>query len=163
MKTALYPGSFDPFTRGHLDILKSALKVFDKVEIAVGYNYLKKGFLSVDNRIRLIENALEIAILNDENLKDRIVVKSYQGLTVDFCKQENINIIVRGLRFVQDFEAELAVAQGNTIMNSTVQTVFLPAITETSFISSTMVRDVYQNGGDINVLIPKGVKINDYL
>ena len=154
MRTAVFPGSFDPFTLGHLDILISSLKLFDKVIIAVGYNVQKKGFYTVEERMDIIRKS----VAHIQNVE----VTSYSGLTVEFCRQNNINFIIRGLRTTTDFELERVIAQANTKMNSDVLTVFIPSGHEFSFISSTVVRDVLQNGGDASEFMTKGVDLKDY-
>lgn len=155
MNTAIFPGSFDPFTLGHMDILKSALKLFDKVVIAVGYNMQKKGLFEVDERIAIIRESLKGM--------DNVEVVSYTGLTVTFCRQLGINFIIRGLRTTTDFEMERVVAQANSRMAPEILTVFIPSGHEFSFISSTVVRDVLINGGDASLLLPEGVDISRYI
>lgn len=154
MKTAIFPGSFDPFTLGHLDVLQSALKLFDKVIIAVGINVLKRGFFTVEDRVDLIKSAT-----NDLR---NVEVCSYSGLTIDFCKKSGIKFIIRGLRTTTDFEFERVVAQANAKMSPDILTVFIPSGHEYSFISSTVVRDVLLNGGDAHVFMPPGVDISKY-
>ncbi|MCK9628054.1 MAG: pantetheine-phosphate adenylyltransferase [Bacteroidales bacterium] len=155
MNTAIFPGSFDPFTLGHMDILNSALKLFDKVVIAIGYNVQKKGLFSVDERISMIQDALKDM--------DNVEVVSYTGLTVTFCRQLGIRFIIRGLRTTTDFEMERVVAQANSRMAPEILTVFIPSGHEFSFISSTVVRDVLINGGDASLLLPEGVDISRYM
>jgi len=155
MKTALFPGSFDPFTMGHLDVLQSALKLFDKVVIAVGNNVQKRGFFSVDDRIDLIKSATQGL--------GNIEVCSYTGLTIDYCKKMGIKFIIRGLRTTTDFELERVVAQANAKMSPDILTVFIPSGHEYSFISSTVVRDVLINGGDASSFMPPGIDIFKYI
>jgi len=155
MKTSLFPGSFDPFTLGHLDVLQSSLKLFDKVVIAVGNNVQKRGFLSIEDRIDLIKTATKGL--------GNIEVCSYKGLTIDFCKKMGIKFIIRGLRTTTDFELERVVAQANAKMSPDILTVFIPSGHEYSFISSTVVRDVLINGGDAGSFIPPGVDIFKYI
>ncbi len=154
MKTAIFPGSFDPFTLGHLDVLQSALKLFDKVVIAVGNNVQKKGFFPVEERIKIIEASVKGM--------DNVVVCSYTGLTIDFCKKMDIKFIIRGLRTTTDFELERVVAQANAKMAPDILTVFIPSGHEYSFISSTVVRDVLVNGGDASSFMPSDIIISDY-
>lgn len=154
MKTAIFPGSFDPFTLGHLDVLQSALKLFDKVVIAVGNNVQKKGFFPVEERIRIIEVSIKGM--------DNVTVCSYTGLTIDFCKKMDINFIIRGLRTTTDFELERVVAQANAKMSPDILTVFIPSGHEYSFISSTVVRDVLLNGGDASSFMPAVINISEY-
>ncbi len=155
MKTAIFPGSFDPITLGHLDVLNSALKLFDKVIIAVGNNVLKKSLFSVEERLEMIENATR-EISNVE-------IISYKGLTIDLCRELNVNFIVRGLRTTTDFEMESVVAQANSRMEPDIVTVFIPSSPCYSFISSTVVRDVLLNGGDASVFIPGEAGIEKYI
>lgn len=152
MKTAIFPGSFDPFTLGHMDVLLSSLKLFDKVIIAVGHNIQKKGFYSVEERIKIIKMATEDI--------PNIEVTSYKGLTVDFCKQQSVYFIIRGLRTTTDFELETVISQANSRINPDILTVFIPAGNESSFISSTVVRDLLENGGDATPFMPAKVNLN---
>ena len=155
MKTALFPGSFDPFTLGHLDVLQSALKLFDNVIVAVGYNHTKKGFFPPEIRTQIIKDAV----------KDmpNVSVCSFEGLTVDFCKKVGAGCIIRGIRTTTDFELESVVAQANKKMAPEVSSIFIPSSHEYSFISSTVVRDVLINGGDARCFLPKNVDIEKYL
>ncbi|MEA4867529.1 MAG: pantetheine-phosphate adenylyltransferase [Bacteroidia bacterium] len=151
MKTAVFPGSFDPFTLGHLDVLTSALKLFDKIIVAVGFNVQKAGYFSVEERVRIIKESVK----GMEN----IVVDSYSGLTIDYCNKAGAGFIVRGLRTTTDFELERVIAQANYKMNPDITTVFIPSGPEFAFITSTVVRDVLVNGGCIDSFMAKGVKI----
>lgn len=141
-KIAVFPGSFDPFTVGHEEIVNRGLKIFDKIVIAVGVNALKKEFLDVDSRVQLIQKVFSYT--------DRVIVEPYSGLTVDFCKEMGAPIIIRGLRTAADFEYERAVGQANRAMDSEIETVFILTSTEHTFISSTIVRNIYMNGGNID-------------
>lgn len=155
MKIAIFPGSFDPFTLGHLDVLRSALNLFDKVIVAVGYNSTKSGFFNPDIRVKIIEDSVK----GLENVE----VCSYQGLTIDLCRQKGAGFIIRGLRTTTDFELESVISQANRNMEPGILTVFIPSGHEYSFISSTVVRDVLINGGDAASFLPSGVDINRYL
>ena len=148
-RIAIFPGSFDPFTIGHEEIVKRGLKMFDKIVIAVGINAVKKEFLDVDTRIAIIRKVFEDV--------DNVIVMSYSGLTVDFCEQMGANFIIRGLRTAADFEYERAVGQANKAMDSSVETVFLLTSPEHTFISSTIVRDIFMNGGNANKFLPTNV------
>ncbi len=151
MKIAVFPGSFDPFTLGHLDVLKSALSLFDKIIVAVGYNMQKKGFCNLDERLRIIK----------ESVKElpNVEADSYQGLTINYCRRVKADFIVRGLRTTTDFELERVIAQANSKMDPGITTVFIPSGHEYAFITSTVVRDVLANGGDISPFMADGIKI----
>lgn len=154
IKIAVFPGSFDPFTLGHLDVLKSALKLFDKIIIAVGYNVQKKGFFTPEERMDIIRQSV-IGL-------DNVEIDCYEGLTIDFCRKVGAGFIVRGLRTTTDFELERVIAQANTKMSPEITTVFIPSSHEFSFISSTVVRDVFINGGDIKIFLAQGVNLELY-
>jgi pantetheine-phosphate adenylyltransferase len=148
MKKAIFPGSFDPITNGHYDIIKRGVSLFDEVIVAIGVNAEKKYMFSLEERKRFIEEAFK-----DE---PKVRVISYSGLTIDLCKNENAEFILRGLRNPADFEFEKAIAHTNRVM-SKIETVFLLTAARTSFISSSIVRDVLRNGGDISQLVPESV------
>ena len=145
MKKAVFPGSFDPITLGHLDIIKRGIPLFDQIIIAIGSNSDKNYMFSIEDRKKFIEDAL-----SNEN---KIFVQTYSGLTVDYCKSINANFILRGLRNPADFEFEKAIAQTNRKL-SDIETVFLLTSAETSYISSSIVRDILRNGGDAYNFIP---------
>ena len=148
MKKAIFPGSFDPITNGHYDIIKRGVSLFDEVIVAIGVNAEKKYMFSLEERKRFIEEAFK-----DE---PKVRVISYSGLTIDLCKKENAEFILRGLRNPADFEFEKAIAHTNRVM-SKIETVFLLTAARTSFISSSIVRDVLSNCGDISQLVPESV------
>jgi pantetheine-phosphate adenylyltransferase len=148
MKKAIFPGSFDPITNGHYDIIKRGVSLFDEVIVAIGVNAEKKYMFSLEDRKRFIEEAFK-----DE---PKVKVITYSGLTIDLCKKENAEFILRGLRNPADFEFEKAIAHTNRVM-SKIETVFLLTAARTSFISSSIVRDVLRNGGDISQLVPQSV------
>ena len=134
MTIAIYPGSFDPITNGHLDILKNGCELFDKVIIAVSYNVNKKSFLTVDERVNLIKESITV-LPNAE-------VDFFEGLTVEYAKLKGADVILRGLRNSFDFEYELQLSQTNNVLNKELKTVFLITKPEYNFISSSMVREI---------------------
>lgn len=150
MKKAIFPGSFDPITLGHFDIIKRSLPLFDEIIVAIGVNAEKKYMFSLDERKRFIEQAFA----NEPTVK----VITYEGLTIDLCKKLDAEFILRGLRNPADFEFEKAIAHTNRRL-SKIETVFLLTAAKTSFISSSIVRDVIRNGGDYKVLVPDSVRI----
>ena len=151
MRKAIFPGSFDPFTLGHLDILKRSLLLFDEITVGLGKNINKKTMFSEEKRISFIEQYFK-----DE---PKIKVESYDGLTMDFCKKIGANFIVRGIRNNVDFEFEKAIARTNRKL-SKIETVFLLTSAKTSFISSSIVRELILNNGKYQLLVPKSVKID---
>ena len=149
MKIAIYPGSFDPITYGHLDILKNASEIFDKVIIAVAHNGAKTGFLSVEERVELIKNSVK----GIENVE----VDSFEGLTVEYAKKHDANVLIRGLRAVSDFEFEMQLSQTNSALCDEIKTVFLTTKPKYNFISSSTIKEIYANGGDISKFVPEAV------
>lgn len=150
MKRALFPGSFDPITLGHTDIINRGLALFDEIIIAVGINSQKKYMFSLEQRMAFIE-----AIYKEE---PKIKVASYGGLTVDFCQSVDAEFILRGLRNPADFEFEKAIAHTNRRLSG-IETIFFLTAAKTSYISSSIVRDVIRNGGDYTLLVPQQVRI----
>lgn len=150
MTIAIYPGSFDPITNGHIDVLVSALKIFDKVIIAVAYNPNKQGFLPIETRTNLIKDCVK--------QYKNVEVEAFAGLTVDFAKKHSANILVRGLRTSFDFEYEMQLSQTNYLLNNNIQTLFFITKPEYSFISSSAVREILLNKGDISKFVPKPVE-----
>ncbi|WP_452228715.1 MULTISPECIES: pantetheine-phosphate adenylyltransferase [unclassified Lacinutrix] len=150
MKRALFPGSFDPITLGHYDIIKRGVKLFDEVIVAIGVNSEKKYMFSLEERKRFLE----------ESFKDepKVKVVTYKGLTIDFCKVVKAQFILRGLRNPADFEFEKAIAHTNRKL-SKIETVFLLTAARTSYISSSIVREVIRNDGDYTVLVPDSVRV----
>jgi pantetheine-phosphate adenylyltransferase len=151
MKRAIFPGSFDPLTLGHHDIIMRGITLFDELIISIGKNADKKYMFSLEERMSFIKEAFK-----DE---PKVKVLTYEGLTVDFCKKVNANYILRGLRNPGDFEFEKAIAHTNRKL-SEIETVFLLTSSGKSYISSSIVRDVIRNGGDYTGLVPDSVRIN---
>lgn len=146
MKIALFPGSFDPITIAHVNILQRAIPLFDKIIVGIGLNSSKQNFLSADQR-ELILNTVFSGYKNIE-------VQTYEGLTVDFCRKINATYMVRGIRSAADFEYERAIAQINQTMMPEVETILLLSKPEYSAISSTIVRDILRNHGDVSPFVP---------
>lgn len=149
-KIAVFPGSFDPITLGHHDIIKRGVGLFDKVIVAIGVNADKKYMFPLEERQKFIEEAFK-----DE---PKVSVVTYEGLTIDLCQKVGASFILRGLRNPADFEFEKAIAHTNREL-SQIETVFLLTAAKTSFISSSIVRDVLRNGGDYTILVPPSVRV----
>lgn len=149
MKTAVYPGSFDPVTLGHVNIIERSAKLVDKLIVGVLNNSHKSPLFSVEERVNML---LEVT----KNIKN-IEIASFNGLLVDFLKDNNATVIIRGLRAISDFEYELQIAQTNHNLDSSVDTIFLATNVEYSFLSSSIVKEVARYGGDIKQLVPEYV------
>ncbi len=147
MKIALFPGSFDPVTKAHVDILRRAIPLFDKVVIGIGLNSTKAAFLDIETRQKMLT-----AVFEDEN---KIEVATYEGLTVEFCKKIGASYMIRGIRTVSDFEYEKAIAQMNHALVPEIESIFIVSKPGYSSISSTIVRDILRNNGDVRQFIPK--------
>lgn len=145
MRKAIFPGTFDPFTLGHLDILKRSLSLFDEIIVGVGVNENKNTMFNSNQRVDFIKKCLK----NEPKVK----VFSYSGLTIDFCKKVGANFIVRGIRNNGDFEFEKAIARTNRKL-SKIETIFLLTSAKTSYISSSIVRELISNNGDYKLLVP---------
>jgi pantetheine-phosphate adenylyltransferase len=152
MKIALFPGSFDPITKGHFDIITKGLSIFDKIVVAIGHNTNKKSLFSVEERKKWIEDLF----INEP----RVEIVAYTGLTIEFCKKVNANFILRGLRTSVDFDYEQSIAYANKELVSTIETVFLLSSPAYFNISSTIVRDIIVNGGEYQKFVPDTVVIN---
>ena len=150
MKTAIFPGSFDPITLGHKDIIEKSLNIFDSVIIGIGQNSEKKYMFSAERRKQFVEEAFKSI--------NNIEVKIYDELTVDFCKKNNADFIIRGLRNVSDFEFEKNIALTNRKLSG-IETVFLLTSAKNSYISSGIVRELIKNNGDYSLFIPEGLNI----
>lgn len=150
MRKAIFPGSFDPITLGHQDIIKRAIPLFDEIVIAIGINAEKKYMFTLEDRKKFIEETFKN--------EPKISVIIYEGLTIDICQKINANFILRGLRNPADFEFEKAIAHTNRRM-SKIETVFLLTAAKTSYISSSIVRDVIRNSGEYQLLVPEAVRV----
>ena len=150
MRRAIFPGSFDPITLGHYDIIERGVTLFDEVIVAIGINADKKYMFTLEERMNFIK----------ESFKDepKVTVVSYKGMTVDFCLKNNVKFILRGLRNPADFEFEKAIAHTNRDL-APIETVFLLTAAKTSYIASSIVRDVIRNNGDYTKLVPKTVRV----
>src|SRR5574344_193948 len=153
MTIAIYPGSFDPITKGHLDVLETGSEIFDKVIIAVSHNPNKKSFLTVEERKNLIIQSIP-------HLKN-VEVDAFDGLTVDYAKRKGATVLIRGLRAVSDFEFEMQLSQTNSTLANNIKTVFLTTKPEYNFIASSTVKEVLFNNGDISSFVPEYV--NNFL
>lgn len=151
MKVAVYPGSFDPITLGHIDILKRSLNIFDKVVIAVACNKKKFYLFNQFQRVDLIKKVVKDISEIDHN---RVEVVALKGLLVKFVESTNAKVIIRGLRAISDFEYELQLATTNRTLNSDIETIFLMTAESYSFLSSTIVREISRLGGDVSSMVP---------
>jgi pantetheine-phosphate adenylyltransferase len=154
MSVAVYPGSFDPITNGHLDIVERAANVFDTVVVAVLANPRKVPLLSIDERIEIIRQALVEHAVD----ADRIEVTSFDGLTVDFARARDARAIVRGLRAISDFEAELQLAHNNRVLAPHVDSVFFMTSAANSYVSSSLVKEIASFGGDVSTMVPPAAR-----
>lgn len=150
-KRAVFPGSFDPITVGHEDIIRRAIPLFDEIIIAIGQNIEKKSQFSIEDRVAWVKLTFADC--------ETVSVDSYSGLTVDYCKKVNANFILRGLRTSADFEFERTVGQVNKKLLPNIETVFLLSTPEFTSINSSIVKDVYKNGGDVSMFVPKAIKL----
>jgi pantetheine-phosphate adenylyltransferase len=154
MKTAIFPGSFDPFTIGHESIVRRAIPMFDKIIIMIGFNANKKSFFPLEKRLKWINQVFQ----NEKKVEVRV----HEGLTVDFCKEVGAQYILRGLRTSSDFEYERAIAQVNKKMHPEIETVFLLTLPEHTPVNATIIRDIVFHGGDASMFLPKGLDMNEF-
>lgn len=152
-KVALFPGSFDPFTVGHEEIVRRGLSLFDKIIIGIGHNSGKKCFLDIEKRKQLIEKVFEG--------NPAIEVDVYEGLTIQYCQEKKAGYLLRGLRTASDFEYERAIAQMNKNLDHTIESVFLLTAPEHTPVNSTIVRDIFINEGDISEFLPTNITMDD--
>ena len=150
-RIAIFPGSFSPFTIGHQSIVDRALPLFDKIVISIGINSEKLQYFSIEERMQWIKDVY--------NNNPKIDAKQYKGLTVDFCKKENANYILRGLRDSHDFKFEKNIAHMNKELNPNIETIFIITPPKISHISSSIIRDIIKNGGDVSKFIPEEINL----
>jgi pantetheine-phosphate adenylyltransferase len=153
-KIAVFPGSFDPFTVGHEAIVLRALSLFDEIIIAVGANALKKSFYPINTRKEMISKVFRT--------EPRIKVDHYEGLTVDYCRENNAGFLLRGLRTSADFEFERAIAQVNKVLAPDIESVFILTVPEHSHINSSIVKDIIRSGGDASRFVPSSIDLKSY-
>jgi pantetheine-phosphate adenylyltransferase len=151
-RTALFPGSFDPVTIGHVDIVNRSLSLFDNIVIGIGVNSSKKSLYSIEKRKEWLGKVFED--------KEKVSVKQYEGLTVDFCNEIGAKFILRGLRTSADFEFERAIAQMNRSMHGDIETVFILSSPGLSAVNSTIVREIIKNGGEASKFVPAGIDLS---
>jgi pantetheine-phosphate adenylyltransferase len=149
-RICLFPGTFDPITLGHVDVITRAMSLFDKLIIGIGINSSKQPMFSVEQRSEWIRSIFKH--------EPKLEVAGYEGLTVDYCKKVNANFILRGIRYVSDFEYEKAIADMNRMLVPEIETIFLTCSPQYSTISSTLVRDVIRNGGNVRLFVPEEVQ-----
>ena len=149
MRTALFPGTFDPVTFGHLDIIERALPLFDRLYIGIGVNSNKQPMFSAETRVQWLNE-----LFKKEPKVDAVI---YEGLTVDCCRKIDANYIIRGIRYVNDFEYEKAIADMNRTLDENIETIFLTCLPKYTSVASTLVRDVIRNGGDVSQFVPDSV------
>ena len=155
MTVAVYPGSFDPITNGHLDIIERAAKVFETLVVAVLANPRKAALLDVETRIRVIRDALAASAVPF----DRIEVEAFDGLTVDLCRSRGAGSIVRGLRAISDFETEMQLAHNNRVLAPGVDTIFFMTSVANGYVSSSLVKEIAAFGGDVSTMVPEPARL----
>ncbi len=152
-RIAVFPGTFDPITKGHESMVRRSLPLFDKIVVAIGVNAEKKYMFSLEQRIKWIQQTF--------TFEDKVSVASYEGLTVNYCRSIGASFIIRGLRNAEDFQFEKGIAQINRELAPEVDTLFLVTNPELAAYSSTIVRDIIRHGGDVSKFIPNTIQIND--
>ena len=153
-KTAIFPGSFDPFTIGHESVITRAMPLFDEIIVAIGTNTTKNAYFSIEQRMKMIRD-----VFSDTN---KIKIESYQGLTVEYCRKKQARYLLRGLRTSSDFEYERAIAQTNKAMYPELESVFLLTLPEHTHINSAIVREIIRLGGDASQFIPRAIDLSKY-
>ena len=153
IKQAIYPGTFDPMTNGHLDVIKRSLKIFDKLTILLAKNYTKKTMFTVEERLDQIQR-----VLQSENLLDAVKIDTFDGLLVEYCKASKINTIIRGLRPFIDFEYEFEMAMTNRELNTDVETIFILTDQKYFYLRSSLIKDIASHSGDISSKIPPAIQ-----
>lgn len=153
-KTAIFPGSFDPFTIGHESVITRAMPLFDEIIVAIGTNTTKNAYFSIEQRMKMIRE-----VFSDT---DKIKIESYQGLTVEYCRKKGARYLLRGLRTSSDFEYERAIAQTNKAMYPELESIFLLTLPEHTPINSTIVREIIRLGGDASQFIPRAINLSKY-
>ncbi len=153
-RIAVFPGSFDPITRGHESIIRRALPLFDKVIVAIGENTEKRSFFTLERRLEWLHQIF--------GAEPGIFITCYSGLTIDFCRREGARFILRGLRTAADFEFERGIGQMNKLMFPDLETVFLLCVPEYASLSSSIVRDIIRNGGDVRQFVPEGIETGSH-
>ena len=154
MKVAVFPGSFDPITLGHIDLVKRASPLFDKIIVAVGVNSVKKTLFPLEARLEWLDRVY--------GNNDKVEIGHFEGLTVNYCKEKNAKYLIRGLRNASDFDYEKTISQLNTIIGDRIETVFLISQPEYSHISSTIVREIIKGAGDASSFIPNAITKKDF-
>ncbi len=154
-KVAVFPGSFDPFTVGHENIVLRGLSLFDKIIVAIGVHSTKQPLLKIEARVEMVNQVFKAY--------DQVSADSFEGLTVDYCRKVNATHMLRGIRTSADFEYERAIAQINKRMLPTVESIFLLTTPEHTPVNSTIIRDIIRNGGDASQFLPEGMDIKDYI
>ncbi len=153
-RTAVFPGSFDPFTKGHENVIARSLDLFDKIVIAIGSHSQKSSHFSLEKRLAMISDLYKN--------EPKVEVDHYDGLTINYCAKIEAGYLLRGLRTSADFEYERAIAQVNRKMNNKVETVFLLTTPELTPVNSTIVREILRHGGDVSQFLPEGIDLNKY-